>query len=123
MNEKPYSVKRYALRIFLPVAVVSVTGLVLRWQGSREFQEKNVAPVEWERADTIEEELRFSHENRAHVKAGLQQALQLAQESGKDLDSEDVKRLEESIEKLDTVGEEEWEAVLEEAYEALSQIR
>ena len=130
MSERPYTIRRYVYRIFIPFALLGVVGMVLRWQATREFQENNVVPVEpgsGERieqgGERIEEEVAFSEENRAHVINGLEQTLEVLEESGRTVDEPELERLRDSIDRLGTVGEEEWRAALDNAYDALAELR
>ncbi|MDQ8182845.1 hypothetical protein [Pelagicoccus sp. SDUM812005] len=125
MKSKPYSLKRYALRIFLPVALVSLIGFAMRWQMGREFVEKRVERVEVEEESTekIRKEVPFSEENRTHVINALEQALEVMEDGEREVDEAALDRLQRSIDRLGAVEEAEWQAAVEEAYEALAQAR
>ncbi|MDQ8184807.1 hypothetical protein [Pelagicoccus sp. SDUM812002] len=123
MKEKPYTFRRYIIRIFIPVAIVSIVGLSLRWRVSHEFQENNVEPVSQKEPKPIEEEVTFSEENRAHVVSGLKQALTMFESSEVEAPEAKLERLRGRIEALEEVDQAGWENAVDQAYEALAAIR
>lgn len=125
-REKPYTVKRYITRLFIPLAVVAGAGALLRWQAKKEFNENNVSLSEEVGTVEIGDELSFSEANRSHLINGLEYSWELLESSGEkpsEVTKEKLERLRDRIDRLVTVEEEGWENAVEDAYEALAALR